>query len=103
MVAAAVRDMERVAAARGCELAHIERLAAIDEEIRAVFASAQDVNAVVDENAVAPNSKENLFVVAIVLDAVNGGADFKHDGIKSFLAWPCVAQPNCGVVLWRGG
>ena len=69
---------EVVAAVRIDKFAYIEHLPGMEEEIAPVLSAAQVMDLVLGQTAIAPDGQQDSFVVAAVLDAVGGGAEFKH-------------------------
>lgn len=66
----------------------IEHLPGMEENIGPVFGAAQVMDLVLGQAAIAPNGQQDSFMVAAVLDAVGGSAEFKH------LRWPPFRQAN---------
>ena len=77
-----------IAAVRVDEFADIEHLPGMEEEIAPVLSAAQVMDLVLSQAAIAPDGQQDSLMVAAVLDAVGGGAEFKH------LRWPPFRQAN---------
>lgn len=70
------------------KFADIKYLPGMEEEIASVLSAAQVMDLVFGQAAIAPDGQQDSLMVAAVLDAVGGGAEFKH------LRWPPFRQTD---------